>query len=233
MKKIKTISYYLLLSIIAFIIIIIMTLDKTNTTNTNTVIEKLFIAAVFIFSCIFGISLAIYPNWWKKSKKNTDYNFNSKKSKTNRIFQGHHPNCNMFKNHIIIIKNKPRCTGCLGLIIGALASILLITLYLIIQFTLSINIYNILIIIGIIVLILVFIEISLPKRNKFLHILLNSLLIINFLTITISILEITKNLIYVAFTIILCFLWLDTRIHISKQQHHKICNSCPQNCKSY
>ena len=116
MREIKNIFYYLLLSITAIILILIMVLVKPNTTNTNTYVDKLFVAGIFFTSCIFGISIAIYPNWWKKNKQNTNHTSNLKRSKTSRSFQGHHPDCNMFKNHIIIIKNKPRCAGCLGLI---------------------------------------------------------------------------------------------------------------------
>jgi len=233
LREIKNIFYYLLLSITAIILILIMVLAKPNTTNTNNYVDKLFIAGIFFISCIFGISIAIYPSWWKKNKQKTNHTPNLKRPKTSRSFQGHHPDCNMFKNHIIFIKNKPRCAGCLGLILGALTSILLITLYLTIPLKLSINIYYIFLILGIIILIFVYIEIRLLKRNNIVHILINSLLIISLLTITISVLEITKNSTYTILTILLSYLWLDTRIHISNQKHQNICQSCIQECKSY
>lgn len=233
MKKIKTIHYYLTLSITAVIITLLMIVIKPNTINTNIFTEKLIVIGAFFICCIFGISLAIYPNWWKKNKKNTNYNPNLENQKTRRSFKGHHPDCNKFKNHIIIIKNKPRCTGCLGLIIGAFASILVMILYLIIPLKLTINIYYILLIIGIIILFLVYGEILYVKRNRLIHIIINSLLIISFIIITLSILEITKNLIYAIIILILSFLWLNTRIYISNKQHHKICDSCTKECKSY
>jgi hypothetical protein len=233
LREIKNIFYYLLLSITAIILILIMVLAKPITTNTNNYVEKLFVAGIFFISCIFGISIAIYPRWWIKNKQKTNHKPNLKRPKTSRSFQGHHPDCSMFKNHIIFIKNKPRCAGCLGLIIGALSSILLITLYLIIPLKISINIYYIFLILGIIILIFVYIEILLSKRKKVVHILFNSLLILSFLIITISVLEITKNSIYTILTILLSFLWLDTRIHISNQKHQSICDSCIQECKSY
>jgi hypothetical protein len=233
LREEKTIFYYIILSIIAAVLILIMVQDRPTNINTNFFEYRFIITGIFITSCIFGISLAIYPNWWRKNKQKTNHTNNIKRPKTSRSFQGHHPNCKMFKNHIIIIKNKTQCAGCLGLIIGALASIILITFYLIIPLKPSININYILLIIGIIILIFVNTEILISKRNKLFHIILNSLLIISFLTITISVLEISKNLIYAVLTILLCFLWLDTRIHISNQKHQKICNSCIQKCKSY
>ncbi len=210
-----------------------MILIKPNTTNTNNPTDKLIVVGVFFISCIFGISIAIYPNWWRKNKQKTNQKINLKKPKTSRLYKGHHPDCNIFKNHIILIKNKPRCTGCLGLIIGAISSFLLITIYLISPIKISKTYFFIFITIGIIVLFSIYIEILFLKRNTSIHIILNSLLIISFLTITIGVFEITKNLIYSISTILLCFLWLNTRIIFSKQKHKRTCQSCKQECKSY
>lgn len=233
MKKIKTIHYYLTLSITAVIITLLMIVIKPNTINTNIFTEKLIVIGAFFICCIFGISLAIYPNWWKKNKKNTNNNSNIKNQKTKRSFKGHHPDCNKFKNHITIIKNKSQCTGCLGLTIGAIISIIVMILYLIIPLKISTNVYYVLFIIGIIILFLAYGEILFLKRNRLFHIITNSLLIIGLLIITLSILEITKNLIYAIITLILCILWLNTRIYFSNQQHHKVCKSCIKECKSY
>ena len=233
MKKTKMIFYYLLLSFVAVGLIIIMVLVKPITSNTITFLDKLFIAGAFFTSCIFGISIAAYPNWWRKDKPNINHITNLQKTKTSRLFKGHHPDCSMFEDHVITIKNKLRCAGCLGLIIGALISIFLMTLYLILPFRLSIIIFYNLLITGIFLIFIIYGEIMLSKRKKFFHILLNSLLILSFLGVTISILEITKNLLYGALTVFLCFLWLDTRIHISNYQHSRICSSCIQDCKSY
>ena len=233
MRKIKTIFYYLLLSIVAAVLILIMVLTKPITSNTTTFLDKLFVAGVFFASCIFGISIAIYPNWWRKNKRNIDHISNLQISKTSRSFEGHHPDCNMFRSHVVIIKNKPRCAGCLGLTLGALISIFLMILYLILSFRLPIVMYYILFILGILLLIFVYGEIMLSKRNMFFHILLNSLFILSFLVTTISIVELTENPVYGVLAVLLCFLWLDTRIHISNYKHQRICASCNQECKSY
>jgi hypothetical protein len=191
----------------------------------------LFLTGLFLTSCIFGISIAIYPNWWRKNNKN--HAIDTQRVKTKRFFHGHHPDCIMFKSHVIIIKNKPRCAGCLGLFIGALLSIFLMMLYLVSPFKIPIIFYYILILIAIFVLIFVYIEIVLLKRHVFFHILLNIFLILSFFLITICVVELTENLIYSTLTILLCFLWLDTRIHLSKYKHQKICANCKQSCKSY
>jgi hypothetical protein len=224
------IYYYFLLSFVAVGLIFIMVLIKPINSNTISFLDKLFVTVAFFCSCIFGISIAIYPNWWKK---NTNKTSNFQKSKASRSFKGHHPDCNMFESHIVIIGNKPRCAGCLGLLIGAITSIFLITFYLFLPYRFSITLFYIVFIIGIFVLFFVYTEIAFFKRKNFFHILLNILLVLSFLAITISVLEISKNLIYGILTVVLCFLWLDTRIHISNYKHMRICSNCIQDCKSY
>lgn len=232
MKKIKSIFYYLLLSFTAVVLIIIMIFSKPNASNSANFFDKFFVAGAFLASCIFGISIAIYPNWWRKNKQNTHIS-DIQTSKKSRLFQGHHPDCSMFRSHVIIIKNKARCAGCVGLLLGALISIFLMILYLTLPFRLPIVMYYILLILGILLLIFIYGEIMLLKRNMFFHILLNSLLVLSFFFITISVVELTENPVYGVLVVLLCFLWLDTRIHISNYRHQRICFSCNQECKSY
>ena len=233
MKKLKPIFYYLLLSFTAVVLIIIMIFLKQDTSNTTSFLDKVFVSFAFFASCIFGISIAIYPNWWRKNKQSADHTSNIQTSKKSRLFHGHHPDFNIFRSHVVIIKNKARCTGCLGLVIGALVSIFLMILYLILNFKFPIVMYYLILFFGIVLLIFVYGEIIISKRSMFFHILLNCLLILSFFVITISVFELTKNPIYGAITVIFCFLWLDTRIHISNYQHQRICASCVQECKSY
>lgn len=224
--------YYLLLSSIAIILVITMILVKSDE-DIITLYEKLFVAVVFIASCLFGISLAFYPNWWRIYTHQRNHESKVKEGKNKRTLQGHHPNCNTFKNHVFFIKNKPRCAGCLGLALGLLVSIFLMVIYLFIPYRLPITLSYILFIIGLFALLLVYGEIILNNRHVLLHIIFNILFVFSFIAITISIFEITNNPVYGILTILLCFLWLDTRIHLSIQQHKNICASCPESCKMY
>lgn len=233
MIKIKTVFYYLLLSIVSIILILLMAITKQGPLNTINLFDKLLVAFVFFCSCIFGISIAIYPNWWRKNKRYANHALNLQKAGKKIQFKGHHPDCIMFKNHTIVIKNKPRCAGCLGLILGAFISIILMILYLIIPFSFSISTYYIFLFIGIFILIFVYTGIIIFKRRIFLHIILNSFLVFSFFIITVSVAELSLNPIYGVLTVLLCFLWLDARIHISNLEHQKICASCKQICKSY
>ncbi len=233
MKQVKTIFNYLLLSTVAVVLILILVFFKQVSLNAITIIDKMFVVGAFFIGCIFGISIAIYPNWWRKNKQNPNHTSNLKNAKTSRSFKGHHPDCTGFKNHTILIRNKTRCAGCFGLIIGSIISIFLMIIYLLILPNLNLTIWYFIFFLGLLIIPFIYIEIIFSKRNRNLHVISNSIFIFGFFCLTISVLEITGNFIYAILTILFCFLWLDTRIQLSKQQHSKICSFCKQTCKSY
>lgn len=229
----KNIFSYLLLSITAVALALIMVLFRSSTTNTITFEDRLFVTGAFVISCIFGISIAIYPSWWKKFLRRTDRKSNIGSEKTSRAFRGHHPNCVTFKSHSIMIKNKLRCAGCFGLIIGSISSVFMIAIFLFILPNLPLTTLYFLLGLGLLVLPLIYGEILLPKRHAVIHIILNIVLIFSFFCLTISVIEITRNAIYGILTTIICLLLLDTRIQLSNWNHTRMCNFCPESCKMY
>ena len=153
--------------------------------------------------------------------------------KTARKRKGHHPDCDQFQNHTIRIDNKTLCAGCLGLSIGAILSIFLMILYIVIRGELSFTTFYFFMFLGLIIISLVYIEIMLPIRYTIIHVISNVFLVISFLLIVVCIFEITGNKIYGAVSILLSFLWLDTRIQLSNWRHTLICKNCDENCKMY
>jgi hypothetical protein len=213
------------------LILVFFSFSSSKNIATN---DWLFVSGIFIFSCLIGISLAIYPGWHRRFLKRrirTDGNQNIQKKARKR--EGHHPNCDHFKNHTVKIKNKLYCAGCLGIALGCIISIFIMIFYTLIIVKLSSTIFLLLIMLSLIIIGFVYMEIILFKRNTFIHIISNLLLVISFLVITISITEITGNKIYGVISIILSFLWLDTRIQLSNWHHTLICKKCDESCKMY
>jgi len=225
---------YIILSIIAALLLLLIAFFGFSNTITIGLNDKLFVGIFFIISCLIGISLAIYPGWLRRLlKRKSHVTTNQNTQKRARKREGHHPNCYRFKSHAIRIKNKLYCAGCLGLALGCILSIFLMVIYIQIDINLSVNIFHFLIIFGLIMIGFVFVEIMRVKRNTFIHIISNSLLVISCLIIAISITEITSNKIYGLISIIFSFLWLDTRIQLSNYHHTLICNNCVNSCKMY
>lgn len=235
MKQKTNVIYYLILSITAAILLLTLAFFNSSNTTSVDIYDKLFVGGVFITICLFGISLAIYPGWFKRFTKQEKHSPNKKQTqKTTRKRKGHHPDCDQFQNHTIRIDdNKMLCAGCLGLSIGAILSIFLMILYIVIGNELSFTTLYFFMFLGLIIIGLVYVEIMIPIENIIIHVLSNVFLVISFLLIVICIFETTGNKIYGAVSILLSFLWLDTRIQLSNWRHTLICKNCDENCKMY
>jgi hypothetical protein len=234
LKQNKNIFYYIILSIAAAVLLLILIfLSPLNTTATG-IYDKSFVGGVFITSCIFGISLALYPRWFRRLTKHATHHLNSGKSrKIIRKYKGHHPDCGNFQSHTIGIKNKTLCAGCLGLSIGAIISIILAIIYIVTIRNESIPGFYYVVFIGLIAIGLTYAEIMLPLRHAIVHVISNIFLVLSFFLITIGIFEITGNKIYGTISVIVSFLWLDTRIQLSNWKHTMICEHCNETCKMY
>ncbi|UCD12882.1 MAG: hypothetical protein JSW60_04770 [Thermoplasmatales archaeon] len=232
MKKVENVFYYLILSTAAAFLLLVLAFFSSSNINTIGTHDRLFVGGVFVASCIFGISLAIYPGWLRRSLKIGSRSENKRKpQKTMR--KGHHPDCDQFQNHIIRIGNKTLCAGCFGLSMGSIISIFLMIIYVIITSGWPPVMFRFLLLIGLIMIGFVYVEIMFPMRNTIVHVLSNVFLVISFLIIAIGIFEITGSKIYGTVGILLSFLWLDTRVQLSRWCHTLICSNCNETCKMY
>jgi hypothetical protein len=230
LKKITIILCYLILSIFAAVILFSLTyFPKSETILLN---EKIWIGVLFIGVCIFGITIAIKPGWYRRiiSYRRIVKSNNIKKPKIR--YSGHHPDCIIFRNHKINIGEKTFCAGCLGLSLGSLISIIFLSAYFLVSLQTS-DIFLYFIPIGFIIIGLNYLEILYSKRNAGIHVVSNIFLIISFLIITISIFQFTGNVIFGFIGILFSFLWLDTRVQLSSWQHNRICRKCKNSCKVY
>jgi hypothetical protein len=227
LKNKGQVTKYIILSIIALVLILLI--GFIGQSKTVTILDKLIVGVIFIISLLFGISLAIRPGWYKRQNKNKGKDIS--KYKPVSQFKGHHPNCDEFAGHIINIKNKTYCAGCLGLIIGSVVTIILILIYLLSDVSL-IN-FQIFLLIGILLIFTLFIVIIFFKRNPTIRVLSNSIFVFSFFIIVISILEITGTYVYGLLTGLFSFLLVDTRIQISKWSHINTCKNCKKECKMY
>ena len=226
MKQTKTILYYITLSSVAGFLLILLIFFGSSTTIIG-IFDRLLISIIFIISCLFGISLAIYPHWYNKIRKSQNNKENKKQFfKTVIKRKGHHPNCNKFQKHILKIKHKSYCAGCLGLAIGSFISILLMIFYISTVNEPISQIFQLLVITGFIFIGIIYIEIIQPYRHVIFHIISSALLVVSFFIITVSIFELTGNTIYGIISIVFSFLWLETRVQLSIWRHSRICNNC-------
>jgi len=233
LKYTTTIYLYPVFSVIAAVLILLIVGTTPSQSLSLSLQEEVGIASVFILCCSIGISFTLRPNWVRRSILRFQNEEKNTQPRGERSFQGHHPDCPPFKNHTIRWKEKTWCAGCLGLFIGLCAAILLMILYMATDFQLIKMMSYLLLLLGLSILPVVYVEILHRSKYAGVHVFINSMLPLSFFIITISVEAITGKFISSLFTILLCFLWLDTRIQLSKWHHSLLCTHCSENCKMF
>ena len=236
--KQKLISiYYLILSAIGGALIIFLSQVSPKNSNFILFFDRLIVGVVFISVCIFGISLAIRPNWTKKltARIETDSveKDGQKKQTLMRRRKGHHPDCMKFKSHTIKVRSKVYCSGCTGLCLGSIVSIFLMGSFVIHPEGLEYGAPHLFIILGMAFIAQNYIITVIFLRNSLLHLISNIFFVIGLFLVVICIFLITGSRVLGVFAVIISILFLDTRIQLSKFRHSNICKNCCQKCKCY
>lgn len=224
---------YLIFSIIGAFFLLILVMNGLTSTSSLQFQEKLWITRSLFLCFLLGISVTIRPNWMR-------YFYHTKKNEKKllqapgkRCFQGHHPNCSTFQNHTIHWNGKILCAGCFGHFLGLCISLVITIVFMMIDVQLTKMTVVLLFSAGLLILPFVYIEILHRSTHASLHFFINALLPLSFFSITIAVGEITGDVLYGLFSILLCFLWLDTRVQLSKWRHTQLCTSCTESCKLF
>jgi hypothetical protein len=233
LNQTKIVLSYLALSVAGAALLVVFVSMTPASTYIMTLLEKMVVAGVFIVTCAFGISFSLRPNWVRKFISKKDNTVKNHTNEVVRSFRGHHPDCETFEKHRMIYQNKTWCAGCLGLLIGCVLSVILMILYVVVPFQQPPTLSRLLLFLGLLVIALMYLEIIRGRQHSIIHVLSNGMLILSFFFITISIVELSGKVVYGFFTILLCILWLDTRIQLSRWHHQRLCSSCPKPCKIY
>jgi protein-S-isoprenylcysteine O-methyltransferase Ste14 len=177
--------------------------------------------ALFIIICIIGIVVGIYPKIFSK-------NWPSEKpiENTKIAFQGHHPPCEAFSHHIIIIQGRTLCAGCIGLIIGGIAAILITFAP---KSLLESNTVIIMILGGVFILIGLFQHV-IDFGNPILHAILNTVLVVGVVLTRSGALLINDALTIDAYILVFTIYIIWTRIQLSNNDHVITCNACEKVC---
>ena len=223
--------YYFILTIFGIIILFLISL-LSKPAGSISFFDKLAVVSTFVFCCVIGISLSIYPAWIKRLLKNHKISDKGNKNIKKIKFNGHHPDCEKFNSHTIKISKKTYCAGCLGLIIGFALSIIISIIYLLNYTDFNLNVKFSMLYIGILTVIIVLVEIS-TITKPVIHIFSNIFFIVAILLILLGILEITHDKSYGFISIMISFIFIQTRIHLSKLKHTNTCNNCSKECKIY
>jgi len=230
LKRSRSVIGHLFLSAIAAMILLIVSWTGPLTSTALTFEDRLTPALAFMLSCAMGIVLSLGPrklhplkigNHGDKAVRNGD-----------RAWVGHHPDCERFEHHVIAIGQRRYCAGCLGLALGSLLSLIIMALYLLVP-PVDISLGRWLVILGIFIVSVCIAEVAWHPTNSSLHVLSNFALVVGFLLVIIGAISSTIDAVFSLFAILICYLWLDTRIQVSGWKHQKVCRICDRSCRAY
>jgi len=131
-----------------------------------------------------------------------------------------------------MLRGKCYCCGCLGLGIGSFVTALAMAVSIFFQWKPQ-SIGLPVLLLGLAFVGLGLAETAVHTRCKTLHMMANIILVIGFLLAVVGTAAATQNGGYGLIAIVLCLLWMDTRVQVSNWKHNHVCDMCPQSCKTY
>jgi len=236
-QKIRRNSYLCFLMTVSFfgVFLVGMLASHPSTMqNEDFLWRKTIIGSIFGLICVLGILAAFHPNCLRiiklgKEEKHEPSIFRQ----SSFAVHGHHPNCGKFSTHTFQIGNKMFCASCMGLLFGAVTSLLGIVAY-------FFNGWHIgqgslfLIIAGILGVVFGLLQFPLLKnRRSFLRFFLNAFFVLGTFLILIGIDTLVRSLSVDLFLVVLSVFWLFTRISLSQWDHERICQACDFACEFY
>jgi len=179
-------------------------------------------------------SQTLNPKSWKTALTMTNGASQPEERKTTTLFgfkltHGHHPNCESFRNHEFQIENKTFCAGCMGLLIGALASLVTVSAYFLSPVRLD-EVAIPLIGLGFITVLAGLLTPILITARSTTRLAMNALLILGMSSILVGADTLLHSTQIDLYLISLDVLWLTTRISLSQTSHERICTYCTREC---
>jgi hypothetical protein len=105
-------------------------LVQPNLVADESHFRRPLVGATYIVVCIVGIVAVFYPGKCRMLFQKPNGSPDSMKVSASAVqFKGHHPDCEKFSANRITIKGSVFCAACSGLLIGAIAAIVVVVLF--------------------------------------------------------------------------------------------------------
>lgn len=232
MSQRNTVVYLVTFSAIAAAMIVAVSWQQFSIAPSPGLLDRLLVGSVFIASCVFGISLAIRPGWTRRliAGKSDEV---SRELAQVRGRRGHHPDCEYFDSHTIRWGDRTLCAGCTGLAAGSTVSILLMSLYVALPTELPVGVLHALLVLGLALVAAKYVETVLPLDRAYARLISNGLFIVGFSLLVVGAFVLSGSTVFGILGVVISFLFLDTRIQLSRWRHTKTCRDCSEDCKVY
>lgn len=183
--------------------------------------------SIFFIICFLGLIAALYPRicsmpfYLGVNEKLVDYSME---------FKGHHPVCGEFTSHIFNWHGKDFCSGCTGLVIGAIIAMIGSVVYYLYG-NLNITEGQLVLVLGLGGVLFSLLQIFFLKIQKYQVKLFSSMIIVMGSLLILIGINTLNNSVYIEFYFLMLILfWILARITLSHIDHETICRNCRKPC---
>lgn len=193
---------------------------------------RFFVGGGFMASCVYGISLAMRPGWTRRLFAGKRGGLRTE-SPSVRSLQGHHPDCGHFVGHTFEWRGRVLCAGCTGIAGGSATSLVLMGLYLALPVAWPAGVLQVALLLGLGLVGVKYLEAALPRGSLAARLGSNALFVVGFLLVVVGAMELSGSPVVGFLAVFVSFLFVDTRIQLSRWRHVKTCGDCREGCKVY
>ena len=194
--------------------------------------EKYLVGSIFGAICALGIFAGLTPSRCTHITTRKRYHrlesrahARAKKKILNNV-NGHHPSCEQYSSHVLHVDDRTFCSGCTGMIIGAIIALIINFFYFFIGFQIG-EISSVLVGLGTFSVgcsLIIFFSIDL--RSGAARLILNAYFAFATTLLLIGIDGKAGSLTLNLYLLLFVVYWIITRITISQQNHKQICSKC-------
>lgn len=197
------------------------------TTNQKYAPKETVLGGLYPFMytsiCLLGLVAGVNPSILSKPLQGNEIIEENPLNIERGRFRGHHPDCQQYKSHVLVLWNRTLCAGCTGLSLGAGLAIIGVFAYQV----MGASSYTALVLfwLGFVLVFLGLLQHHIDLDNPYLHLILNVILVLGTLFLFIGVDRLKGGLIEL-YLVGLNILWINTRIELSHNDHTRVCRRC-------
>jgi len=219
------------ISLLSLVFIVILTFFYRS---AEAFLSPQSVTLLFITICCVGATAALLPSKCSSIFHRTQANRRRSPQSDDGdmpfqkriLWSGHHPTCGRYATHVVEIRGKTYCAGCIGLLTGASLAIAgslaysLQTINLAEEATPLFWAGSFLVLSGLL-------QYARPlMMNGWVHYLLNTVFVSGTFLLLIGVIEINGTLFVETYFLFILMFWILVRVALSNAEHDRICGQC-------
>ena len=191
--------------------------------SPSIIYQREITAAIFLIICTLGAMAGFYPGKISGLLKKRE----AARNESGEGYLGHHPTCGAFSTHVIRLRERIYCSGCIGLVLGALIGFIY-TMFSIFsdnqvtaEFTFTI---------GVVLIVLGVLQHLLDNDRPIIHSTLNMLLVLGVALARSAAHVLNGGLVVDVYALAFTLYIILARIELSQNDHKLICEACGHQC---